>query len=172
MHIVYFEVSKGKSHISLIFLSLIPNILIIPTQKQLMFTKLPWIMNERGQMTQETIWVHRKQTMKDPEKGKPVLNLQSKTMHQRSVAKSRWTLCDPMDCSPPGSSVHGIFQARILEWVVLPSSRGPSRPRDQTCVSQVSCIAGGFFTAEPLGRPQVVNYSGKIIEDRILENIC
>ena len=81
-------------------------------------------------------------------------------------------LCDPMDCSPPGSSVHGILQARILEWVVLPSSRGTSPPRDQTCVSQASCIAGGFFTAEPLGKPQVVNYSGKIIEDRILENIC
>ena len=45
------------------------------------------------------------------------------------------TLCDPMDCSPPGSSVHGILQARILEWVAMPSSRGSSQPRDQTCVS-------------------------------------
>ena len=49
-------------------------------------------------------------------------------------------LCDPMDCSPPGSSVHGIFQARILEWVAISSSRGSSRPRDQTHVSCVSCI--------------------------------
>ena len=49
----------------------------------------------------------------------------------------------PMDCSPPGSSVHGILQARILEWVDMPSSRGSSQPRDQT---QVSPIAGGFFT--------------------------
>ena len=48
------------------------------------------------------------------------------------------TLCDPMDCSPPGSSVHGILQARILEWVAIPFSRGSSTPRDQT---QVSCIA-------------------------------
>ena len=40
------------------------------------------------------------------------------------------TACDPMDCSPPGSSVHGILQARILEWVAMPSSRGSSRPRD------------------------------------------
>ena len=48
-----------------------------------------------------------------------------------------------MDCSPPGSSVHGILQARILEWVAMPSSRGSSRPRDWT---QVSCIARGFFT--------------------------
>ena len=41
------------------------------------------------------------------------------------------TLCDPMDCSPPGSSVHGILQARILEWVAISSSRGSSQPRDQ-----------------------------------------
>ena len=42
------------------------------------------------------------------------------------------TLCDPMDYSPPGSSVHGILQARILEWVAMPSSRGSSQPRDQS----------------------------------------
>ena len=60
------------------------------------------------------------------------------------------TLYDPMDCSPPGSSVHGILQARILEWVATSFSRGPSRPRDQT---QVSCIAGRFFTAEPPEKP-------------------
>ena len=51
--------------------------------------------------------------------------------------------CDPTDCSPPGSSVHGILQARTLEWVAISFSRGSSRPRDRT---QVSCIAGGFFT--------------------------
>ena len=50
------------------------------------------------------------------------------------------TLCDPMDCSPPGSSFHGFLQARILEWVAVPFSRGSSRPRDQTHVSYVSCI--------------------------------
>ena len=55
------------------------------------------------------------------------------------------TLCHPMDCSPPGSSVHGILQARILEWVALPSSRGSSWPRDRTHISYISCIAGGFF---------------------------
>ena len=49
-------------------------------------------------------------------------------------------LCDPVDCSPPGSSVHGILQARILEWVAMPSSRGSSPPRDRTHVSYVSCI--------------------------------
>ena len=52
-------------------------------------------------------------------------------------------LCDPVDCSPPASSVHGILQARILEWVAMPSSRGSSQPRD---LSQVSHIAGGFFS--------------------------
>ena len=54
------------------------------------------------------------------------------------------SLRDPMDCIPPGSSVHGILQARILEWVARPSSRGSSQPRDGT---QVSCITGRFFTA-------------------------
>ena len=46
------------------------------------------------------------------------------------VAQSCLTLGNPMDCSPPGSSVHGILQAGVLEWVALPSSRGSSRPRD------------------------------------------
>ena len=53
------------------------------------------------------------------------------------------TLCDPMDCSPPGSSVHGILLARILEWVAIPCSRGSSPPRNGTWVS---CIAGRRFT--------------------------
>ena len=53
--------------------------------------------------------------------------------------QSHLTLCNPMDRRPPGSSVHGILQARILEWVVMPSSRGSTRPRDRTQVSYVSC---------------------------------
>ena len=60
-----------------------------------------------------------------------------------SFAPSCLTLCDPMDCSLPGSSDHGILQARILEWIVIPLSRGSSQPRDRT---QVSCITGRFFT--------------------------
>ena len=71
-----------------------------------------------------------------------------------SVAPLCSTLCDPVDCSPPGSSVHGISQARIPEWVAIPFSRGSSRPRDPTHVSCVSCIVGRFVTAEPLGKPQ------------------
>ena len=58
----------------------------------------------------------------------------------------------PMDCSPPGSSVHGILQARILEWAAISFYRGSSWPRDQT---QVSCTAGRYFTTEPPGKPQV-----------------
>ena len=53
----------------------------------------------------------------------------------------------------PGSSVHGFIQARILEWVAIPSSRGSSRPRDPTCSSCAPRSAGGFFTAEPPGKP-------------------
>ena len=59
------------------------------------------------------------------------------------VVQSCPTLCDPMDCSSLGSSLHGILQARILEWVAIPSIRGSSQPRDQT---QVSHIVGRFFT--------------------------
>ena len=61
-------------------------------------------------------------------------------MHVCSVTQSYPTLCNPVDCSPPGSSVHGILQARILEWVAILSSRGSSQSRDQTCVSCVFCI--------------------------------
>ena len=58
------------------------------------------------------------------------------------VAQSCPTLCDPVDCSLPGSPVHGILQASILEWVAISFSRGFSRPRDWT---QISCIAGRCF---------------------------
>ena len=60
------------------------------------------------------------------------------------------TLGNCMDCSLPGSSIHGIFLARILEWVAIPFSRGSSWPRDWT---HVSCIAGRFFTTELPGKP-------------------
>ena len=60
------------------------------------------------------------------------------------------TLCFCMDCSLPGSSVHGILQARILGWVAMPSYRGSSWPRDRTQVSSASCITGRLFTVEPV----------------------
>ena len=52
-----------------------------------------------------------------------------------SAAQSSLTLCNPMDCSLPGFSVHEIFQARILEWVAISISRGSSQPRDRICIS-------------------------------------
>ena len=56
------------------------------------------------------------------------------------------TLCDPMDHSPPGSSVQGILQARILEWVAMPSSRGSSPPREPPCLMPPA-LAGGLLTS-------------------------
>ena len=70
------------------------------------------------------------------------------------VAQSCPTLCISMDYILTGSSVHGILQARILEWVAIPFSRGSSQPRDWT---QVSCIAGRFFTVWATKRPCVGN---------------
>ena len=62
---------------------------------------------------------------------------------ESEVAQLCPTLCNPMDCNLPGSPVHGIFQARVLEWVAISFSRRSSQPRDQT---QVSSIAGRHFT--------------------------
>ena len=72
--------------------------------------------------------------------------------HNILVLSPVW-LCDPMDCNPPGSSVHGILQARILEWVAISYSRISSQPRDRTRGSRGSCTAVSFFTAEPPGKP-------------------
>ena len=70
------------------------------------------------------------------------------------VTHSCQILCAHTGCSPPGSSVHGISQARILQWVVILSSRGSSQPRDWTCIS---CIVSGFFiiwATRPLAEPK------------------
>ena len=69
------------------------------------------------------------------------------------VAQSCPTLYDPTDCNLPGSSVHGILQARIPEWVAMPFFRGSSWPKGRT---QVSCIAGDALPSEPSGKPRVV----------------
>ena len=69
--------------------------------------------------------------------------LKTSLQGEREVAQSCPTLCDPVDCSLPGSSIHGIFQAIVLEWVAISLSRASSRPRDQT---RVSCIADRCFT--------------------------
>ena len=65
-------------------------------------------------------------------------------IHAKSL-QSCLTLCNPIDCSPPGFSVHGILPTRILEWVAILSSRGSSRTREQTCVSCVSCFGRRFL---------------------------
>ena len=66
------------------------------------------------------------------------------------------TLCSPRDCSPPGSSVHGILQARTLEWVAMPSARASSRPRDQT---RISFTESGLFPSE-VPRPRTCGPTG------------
>ena len=68
-------------------------------------------------------------------------------MYHAKSLQSCLTLCDPMGCSPPGFSVHGILQARILEWVAGLFTRGSSQPGDQTHVSlRFSALVGRFFT--------------------------
>ena len=77
-----------------------------------------------------------------------------------SVAQPCSILCSPMDCSSPGSSVHGIFQARVLEWIAIPFSRVSSWPRDRI---QVSHIAGRFFTVWPPKKPKLHIYLTLVI---------
>ena len=74
-----------------------------------------------------------------------ILLLLLEVCYPRAVSEKQScpTLCDPMDCSPPGSSVQEILQARIREWIAIPFSRGSSQPRHRT---QVSRIAGRRFT--------------------------
>ena len=84
-------------------------------------------------------------------KSKIMTHINVKLAYVQDLSKWKWkkvaqlylTLCRPMDCNPSGSSVHGILQARILEWVAICFSRGSSWPRDWTWVS---CITGRFFT--------------------------
>ena len=90
-----------------------------------------------------TIWAPRKPLVHLILKAEDLINGRFLQLQWSEVAQSCPTLCNPMDCSLPGSSVHGIFQARILEWVAISFSRRSSRPRDRT---QVSRIVGRRFT--------------------------
>ena len=76
-----------------------------------------------------------------------------KVKSQSEVTQSCPTLCNPVDCSPPGPSIHGISQARILEWVAISFSRESSQPRDWTWSLVCPALAGRFFTTEPRGNP-------------------
>ena len=97
------------------------------------------------------------------------INYSCVRMH--SVLPSNPTLGHPVDCSPPGSSVHGILQARTLEWVTTPSSRASSPPRDWTQISCVYCIASRPYTAEPPGKPKLftVLYKYEVITGMTLQ---
>ena len=110
-----------------------------------------WLLQSTGRTNQRLNDKYMQGTMLNAS----VTSFGSHKSHACVHAKSLWlclTLCNPMNCSPPGSSVHGILQARILEWVVMPS-RGSSRPRDRT---HVSCLLGwqaGSLPLVPPGKP-------------------
>ena len=89
-------------------------------------------------VVQQTLRQHCKATV--PHLNTYILIYVCVCVHVRKSLQSCPTLCDPMDHSQPGSSVHGIFQGQILEWVARPSSRRSSRPRDQTFISYITCI--------------------------------
>ena len=95
---------------------------------------IPWI-EEPGSL--QSMELQKNQTQLSDE------NDNNEPRKEREVTQLCLTLSDPMDCSPPGSCVRGIFQARLLEWVAISFSRESSPPRDRT---QVSCIAGRRFT--------------------------
>ena len=109
----------------------------------------------RHRVTKSQTWLKWLGMVKVWFKSLLIMQLQSKRFSSltSSVAHSWSTLCDPIVRSLPGFSVDRIFLARILEWVAISSSRGSSRPREQTLVSFISCIAGGFFITEPSGKP-------------------
>ena len=78
-----------------------------------------------------------------------------KLINEIEVTQSCPTLCDPVDCSPPGSSVPGIFQARILEWIAISSSRDLSDPGiEPVSLTTSHALEGGFFTTVLSGKPQ------------------
>ena len=96
----------------------------------------PWVTNSPAQLTDWTIATAAKYAL-------------------HACLPAKWlqsclTLCDPMDCSPPGSSVHGILQARILEWVVISFTRGSALPRSWTCISSVLHWQVGSWPLAPL----------------------
>ena len=102
-------------------------------------------------------------------------------LNRREVTQSCPTLCDPMDCSLPGSSLHGIFQTRILEWVVISFSRRSSRPRDWTWVSRIidRCFTVWATREEVIillsfkNNHSGINYRGKgMKQGNQLVNIC
>ena len=78
------------------------------------------------------------------------MNNSNKVKRKKEVTQSCPTLCDPMDCSPPGSSVHEVLQARILEWVAISFFRGSSQPRERT---RSPALQADALSSEPPGKP-------------------
>ena len=114
------------------------------------------------------LWKKRGSTIKMGEKQKDTTHKQDYLWGReyylvRVWPQSRPTLCDSMNCSPPGSSVHGIFQARILKWTAIPFFRVSSQPRYQI---QVSYTAGRFFTT------WAIQEAGSLLERRHQEPPC
>ena len=87
-----------------------------------------------------------------------------------SVTQLCMTLYDPIVCSPPGSSGHGIFQARIQEWVAISSSRGLPNPRIVPRSLESLALTGGFFTTVPPGKPYVCGLLGKVKASYLLRS--
>ena len=105
----------------------------------------PKIMNITNSLTCAPEQERKKSGGKSQKKWLISFDPQKHRKKESEVTQSCPTLCDPIDCSLPGSSVHGIFQAIVLEWIAISFSRGSSLPRDRTHISCISCI-GGFFT--------------------------
>ena len=105
----------------------------IPILTQVWKKLIPWITSKGSQVTSDVVQVAEK------------LELQLEP-YSVLVVQLCATLCDPKDCNLPSFFVHGVLQARILEWVVIPSPGESSRPRDWTHVSCIASITGRFFT--------------------------
>ena len=98
---------------------------------------------------------------------------QMRILKWSEVTQSCLTLCDPMDCSPPGSSLHGILQARVLESVAISFSRGSSRPRDRTQVSHIPGRRFNLWALRILGSLNSTTFLQKIFYSKYtMKNMC
>ena len=129
----------------------------IITQRRLMGARLQW-REKRTSNSNVNPQEQRKRTINSSKKANITSSIHTRVCVCVCVYGSHSIicvrLCDPMDCSLPGSPVHGILQARIVEWVVIPFSRGSSQPRNWTWVSH---LAGRFFTIWALGKPLYIH---------------
>ena len=116
--------------------------------------KIPW---RRSVATHSTILGWRTPWTEEPGRlqslGLPGVGHSWTTQHESESDQSCLTLCDPMDCSPPGSSIRGIFHARELEWVAISFSRGSFWSRDQTPVARMA--GRTFYPLSHQGRPHI-----------------